>query len=148
MVVKTQLPVPQKALGERRVASEVGRWLGWAFPTSCDGQVQGDRAETYLQLVRKAPLSLSLLGHCLLAPFHFSLSSPTSSPQTHMPGHRLQSGRQLNTWSFGLQVCAVFLWKMAKKNDTPFSVCPCQHQTIHSPRTRRQSFADLIVRGL
>lgn len=115
MVVKTQLPVPQKALGERRVASEVGRWLGWAFPTSCDGQVQGDRAETYLQLVRKAPLSLSLLGHCLLAPFHFSLSSPTSSPQTHMPRHRLQSGRQLNTWSFGLQVCAVFLWKMAKK---------------------------------
>lgn len=52
--------------------------------------------------------------------FPSPLSPPTPSPQIHTPRHRLQSGRQLNTWSFRSQ------------RSLPFSCGRWQKATLHS----------------
>ena len=91
---------------------EVGSWPRRGLPTSPRRQAAAHE---------KGPSLSVSLGYCSLTPFHPSLSSPSPSPQLHTPRHRLQSGRQLNTWSF------------RSRRSLQFSCGRWQKATLHSP---------------
>lgn len=127
------------------------RWAdGWAgrFPQAAMAKYK----ETGLRPIFSSWERPRFLFPCLGTVYSLPSISPfllPPPPHKHTcPGTGSKVADNLTLGLLGPRCVQFSCGRWQKKNDTAFSVCPCQHQTIHSPRTRRQSFADLIVRGL